>query len=222
MQQLRTLIFVAAGVTTASFLGLTAFGVHEVFRHDADLDWVEHTHAVLDQLEAARLQLKSAELALRSFKADGPAAQREGVRRAAESVRWTSEALQKLTTDNPAQSGRAEELATASAEIRASVENRGRTPLEGAAAAARAENVARSMEDAERLLLAERSRREKGSAAFALGALAAATLFAAVFSAAALVYIVRGLDERERLHATLARAVALTRALEDAPKKPPS
>jgi len=219
--KLRTVIAVTAAGTAVFLIALTVAASVEVARHEADLDWVEHTHSVLDQLEQARLQLKTAELESRAYRSGGGEAPRERVRQAAESVRWASEALEKLTADNPAQSARAQDLATASAEIRASVENRARGERDGAAAAARAENVARSMEIAERILLSERSRREQKSADFALGALAAALLFAALLAGGALIFILRGLDERERLHSTLEEAVALARALKDVPRSSP-
>ncbi|HXT00001.1 MAG TPA: CHASE3 domain-containing protein [Elusimicrobiota bacterium] len=216
--KLRTVIAAAAAGTALFLAALTVCAAVEVSRHEADLDWVEHTHAVLDQLEQARLQLKTAELESRAYRAGGGEAPREGVRQAAESVRWASEALEKLTADNPSQAARAQDLATASAEIRASVENRARGERDGAAAAARAEDVARSMEIAERVLLSQRSRREQKSADFALGVLASALLFAAVLAGGALLFILRGVDERERLQTTLEQAVTLARALPPPPR----
>jgi CHASE3 domain sensor protein len=213
--KLRTLVAATAGTTALFLAALTGFAAREVSRHEADLDWLEHTHSVLDQLEQARLELKTAELEFGSFRAGGDEATRERVRQAAESVRWSSEALAKLTADNPPQAARAQDLATASAEIRAAVEHRARGAADGAAAALRAENVARSMEIAERILLAERSRKEQKSSAFALGALSATVLCAVLLAGAALLFILRGLDERERLNETLQQAVALVRALPD-------
>lgn len=213
--KLRSFVLATAG-STALFLGaLTAFAAYQVTRHEADLDWLEHTHSVLDQLEQSRLELKAAELEFRSYRAGGGEAPRERARQAAEAVRWASEALEKLTADNPSQSARAQDLAAASAEIRASVENRARGSADGEAAALRAEDTARAMEVAERLLLTERSRREQKSSAFALGALTASVLCALLLTGGAMIFVLRGLDDREKLNETLRQAVALTRALPD-------
>ena len=206
--RLRSLIVGAAAAAALLLLALTGLSAFEVERYDSNLAWVEHTHVVLDQLAQAHLQLKIAELARQDFLSTGGQAPRDGVRRAAESVRWAAEAVQKLTADNPAQEARSEELATASAEVRSSVETRAHhgSPAEGSPAIKRAENLVQSMEADERALLAERNRGERRSAAFVLAALAAEVLFAGLFAALMLGVILRDLDERERLLRDLRRA----------------
>jgi hypothetical protein len=221
--KLRTLIIGAAAAAILFLLALTGFSAYEVDRHGGDRGWVEHTHAVLDQLEEARLQLKIAALARQEFLSERTEASRDAVRHAAEAVRWNAEAIQKLTSDNSAQAGRAEGLAVAAAEIRASVETPARrgSAMEGSPAIARAESLARSMQAEERRLLAERDVREQRSAAFALAALGAEVLFAGLFAGTALIFILSGLDERERLLAELERTMALIKSLAPGSPRPP-
>ena len=197
---LRNLI-VGAAVSAVLLLALSAFSAYKVVRRAVDLAWVEHSHAVLDQLEEARLQIKAAELARQDFLASGKVEPRERVRRAAAAVRSSAEALQKLTADDPARAARAEELATLAAALRASVETRAHrgSPLEGAPAFKRADALARDMEVEERTLLGDRVHREQRTSDSALAALGAEVLLALLLAAAELRLIVRGLDERERL-----------------------
>ena len=217
LSKLRNLIIGAAGAALLLLVALTCFTAFQVSHHTRDRAWVEHTHAVLDQLAEARLQVKIAELARQAFLSSGAAASRDGVRGAAETVRWIAESLQKLTADNPQQAARAEDLATASAGIRASVETRVHRgdPFEGSPAVKRAEKLARSMETEERILLIERDSREQRSAAFALAALGAEVLFAGLIAAAMLWLILRGYDEREFLHLELERTLALMQTVFD-------
>jgi CHASE3 domain sensor protein len=206
--KLSNIIIAAAGAALFMLMGLTGFAGFEVDQHYKDITWVKHTYTVLDHLEGIRLEIKNAEIGRRIFMLTGSTKTLAGVQLSAESVRRSAEVLQKLTSDNPSQAARAENLATTAADIRASIEarfHRG-SHTEGAAAFVRAENLAQTMENEERLLLIGRTINEAHSARLSLMWLACAVLFAVMIGGMTLILILKNLYEHETLIAELKRA----------------
>ncbi|HXS99999.1 MAG TPA: ATP-binding protein [Elusimicrobiota bacterium] len=205
--ELRAIILGAAAGAMALLAGLTAYSAFEARRHFNDLVWVEHTHAVLDELQEERVQLKNAELGRRSYLARPSRRAREDVERATDEMIKSSDSLQVLTRDNPPQAGRASAIAGGARDIRESLE----APARGGPDAAlprieTATALLRAMEGEERRLLADREARARRTARAVAVALSAEFLLAAGLGAAALWLVMRGLGERERLLAELTSA----------------
>ncbi|ACB74234.1 sensor histidine kinase [Opitutus terrae] len=222
---------IAAGFAVAALLLalITGAALRNAFRFDDTFRWVDHTHAVLREVEQVLANLLIVQSAGRGFVLSGSEDVLAPLNQSRVELAAAMEQLRKLTADNPIQQERLRALAPVTERVVQAMEEQlqqrratatvigGEAPvlLRTQADVDRAREIIRAIRFEEQRLLAERMRAAQRTAHGTVTASVAATVVALLFVLASVWLVRRDFGERVRSEQALRQSQQMFKRLFD-------